>query len=930
MKRAIWDLFKFFAAIYLFVNTIQTVVEVENDPLTAVARNKYCQGDVPKMDQVVCEKPIGFEKFIFLFFDGMAWDQTYDLFDRLGEHGNVYRIRNIPYLQSPSLWETFFSGRVSKNYAGGKMRLDNIFDQLMYLNRTSVYVGGEFPVYSLTQDERYTASWSSTDYPTDLFMNLCTIADTSSYYLDDSIVMNSKNRTTVIEDMRNHFKNQMDGYDTQKIDNCFHQATEHVLQKNLTWAERQEYSFVYFNNRPDEINHTYSKSSLWTALETTAWVESMKAIADWAHTPESGYPVLIGMSDHGGQAYKGEDDINMHGKLDRGNEPFFFVYHKDLENMVSADGQWIPSIDVSASIAQYFTGMNVPIKSNGIARPVQDTVLSQYVAYRSTEIQLQEKMRLFGIENRIAPIPHKFGLKDDVDVRDLDDSILEQINDAYPKVLDDYLYDIQMGMTAGAASLYPTMIAFMTIFVAYLYIKYRSLIPSIQGFFSPRGVITNPMQFFLYLFVFTFWFPLTLFLPITPDEILRYQFFIVAFAAVVSVFVKFPAHEASEDVAMIALRIDSNWLPRKLTSKLFSAKTLYLELLIAIVAVLVYAIADSEIFFQKFDRQDQGYLYYFNYQLAMLGSYVYIKYLTKEDPEEGKTFSITSRWNLIGYVFSIIFLSAVWESFPGKESCRWERMWVSRFAYVIMLGHAFTMASRRWDKACKYLFIDCFVFAFWTHNNANRLYLMLVYIPVMELLSVVSIKAKEARNGVSFRCFAIGLLFASYTYITMGFDFRLEASQRVGNRTWGLYKEHFPVFTGAIFILHKFSYYIMYGLCYLRMTHLSGQNPKADMSPKAMERIDSRYLILEEVINDIIFGFLTLGFTLYLYIYYVRPLKYIQFFVWMTGYFIAFTFIQMFKLVQSITCCTRSNKNGKSSKAGLEPVPSEDPEEISK
>lgn len=127
----------------------------------------------------------------------------------------------------------------------------------------------------------------------------------------------------------------------------------------------QSESLVYYTQIIDSFNHGYSREHPRTVAAAYAINQAILKIIDWIDlNPEY---ALILSSDHGGQAYLGEDNYCNHGCLNPGNEGVLMVYVNEFgkEGGMEITRKMIETFDVSNIIAQILENVNFPIESEG-------------------------------------------------------------------------------------------------------------------------------------------------------------------------------------------------------------------------------------------------------------------------------------------------------------------------------------------------------------------------------------------------------------------------------------------------------------------------------------------------------------------------------------------------------------------------------------
>ena len=64
-------------------------------------------------------------------------------------------------------------------------------------------------------------------------------------------------------------------------------------------------------------------------------------------------------SDHG----MPDKSLRIHGRHDKGNEPWLVIYGSELVGSVAADqAKWIDTVDIAATISELFPTVNIPFE----------------------------------------------------------------------------------------------------------------------------------------------------------------------------------------------------------------------------------------------------------------------------------------------------------------------------------------------------------------------------------------------------------------------------------------------------------------------------------------------------------------------------------------------------------------------------------------
>ena len=354
--------------------------------------NNYCQTNPSSL---ICKNKYKKHKFIWIFLDGNAYDQLYLLQNKTKyKIPIIFRGKGNGYKHTNQLFTEMFSGVPSRNMGCKEIKTDQIFKQLHKSGYKMHFLGINEPVNKLNGEnnlEIFTKKNIFKKHEKCSFCSFCNItypisdAWCEKYYKtiidSDQRLLENVTKEQLYKDLDYHFK--VENNDIMKnidLSECFKKT---FLEFN------EEESLIYYNTEIDEYNHLLSKDHIKTITEeynTENWVIK---IMEWID--EHPDYALIVNSDHGGQKFYGEDDINNHGFDDEGNEAILFLYSKELKekfDILKNDNIFYTKVDPSSIISQILENVNIPLQSQGIAYPIGNDPLLRYTAYKSKEIQL--------------------------------------------------------------------------------------------------------------------------------------------------------------------------------------------------------------------------------------------------------------------------------------------------------------------------------------------------------------------------------------------------------------------------------------------------------------------------------------------------------------------------------------------------------------
>lgn len=257
----------------------------------------------------------------------------------------------------------YLTGRFSRNFLASKTENDNLLRQMNISNFNLKYIGSEYPMYFLgggkqaadpSQNFFNDNHLERDDFP---FSIICPgMAQNVFYPVNFGFELPSEFDTL--------------SYSEEKLQSFLEgkygsQLTPSRFQDCLKMGLKESESLIYYTQIIDSFNHGYSREHPRTVAATYAINKAILKIIEWIdQNPEY---ALILSSDHGGQAYLGEDNYCNHGCLNPGNEGVLMVYVNEFgkEGGMEISRKMIETFDVSNIIAQVLENVNFPLESEG-------------------------------------------------------------------------------------------------------------------------------------------------------------------------------------------------------------------------------------------------------------------------------------------------------------------------------------------------------------------------------------------------------------------------------------------------------------------------------------------------------------------------------------------------------------------------------------
>ena len=395
-KYIIYSLFPFFSIIFIIYGFFDLEFLQGNN--INEYTNDFCQLNC---SSIICKNKYKKNKIIWIFVDGNAYDQLVLLSNKTKyKIPIIFRGKGQGYKHTSILFSEMFSGVPSKSLFYSELKTDHIFKQLYKANYTMNFLGINEPVNKMCGKESKTFKNKRVlrGHEECSFCDFCNV----TYPIEDSWCQNYYNsiinidqrlpseisKQKVYSDLDYHFKKEnLDVIDSVNLNECFKKSFFEFTEKE---------SIIYYNTEVDKYNHLLTKEHIKTIGEeynTENWIIKIMKWID-----EHPDYALIVNSDHGGQKFYGEDDINNHGFDIEGNEAILFIYTKDFKDnydKLKLDNIFYNKVDPSSIISQILENVNIPLQSEGISYPIGNDSLFRYTAYKSKEVQLINQLNTY-------------------------------------------------------------------------------------------------------------------------------------------------------------------------------------------------------------------------------------------------------------------------------------------------------------------------------------------------------------------------------------------------------------------------------------------------------------------------------------------------------------------------------------------------------
>jgi hypothetical protein len=417
-------------SVHLFLNESQiySLLTLSNLSADQVPFNNYCKSNFAEVDEIVCNGGIKKPNYIWLLLDALASFQTGDLSTAFNS-SHFLHIQNKAFPQSSAIISTHFLGRNSRNYVGALIQEDTIIDQ--FDSNSTQFVSSKFPTFNLLGESRFVFfnTYKSREaYPMSKFDSTKSCKRLFKFPYENSRHMLSPSEASKI--VTSLSQNYTLLVKPSKLSYCMdNYSISSKLPKNL----------LVYTSIMDSFNHNYSALSQKTISRAAGLVAVIKSIVKYLQ--DSGldkYYSLIVSSDHGGQWTTKEDEICNHGcKTSEGNEPFLYIWNKDIPGHYE---DWISVEQVAPTIAQLVRGAGIPLRATGYPQPLDISETSRYIVYRTKEIQLISYYNMLNSQEarRIDRIQDMTISADNLNL------FMSQLIEIYPKYLEELENEINI------------------------------------------------------------------------------------------------------------------------------------------------------------------------------------------------------------------------------------------------------------------------------------------------------------------------------------------------------------------------------------------------------------------------------------------------------------------------------------------------------
>jgi len=480
LKIYIINVFLIFISIYFTIYSFLYINFLKGKNIDEFSNN-YCQTN---SSSIICKNKYKKNKFIWIYLDGNAYDQLVLLKDKAKyKIPIIFRVKGEGFKHTNPLFTSMFSGVINRNILiCHKIEKDQIFKQLHQSNYTMRLLGITEPVNKLNGEDNFEIFDKKhifKEHEDCSFCNFCNVTYPISdswckkYYKTitdrDQNLLKGFPKEKLYEDLDKHFK--IENNDIMKdinLNTCF--------QKTFFDFNEKE-SLIYYNTEIDKFNHYYSKRHIRTITEeynTENWVIK---VMEWID--EHPDYALIVNSDHGGQGFYGEDDVNNHGLDIVGNEAIIFMYTKELRDNYDSlkyENTFITQLDHSSIISQILEDINIPLQSQGIAYPIGNDSLLRFSAYKSKEIQLLNQLNTYikkypDYKNDLDKIINK--IKNTEYYKVNEDEYEKYFNEKFTNESIEFMKAIQKDITKilnnKNKNIFSHFLLFFAIFIIYLY-----------------------------------------------------------------------------------------------------------------------------------------------------------------------------------------------------------------------------------------------------------------------------------------------------------------------------------------------------------------------------------------------------------------------------------------------------------------------------
>lgn len=300
-----------------------------------------------------------------MFYDGLAFDEINHLYDQKKNSAVFYKITTDFFRQSGALHEIYLTGKFSRNFVASKTSTDNLIYQLNHTNYFLKFVGSQYPLFELGGGR----SSESENFFTDNFLErdkfpfsiLCPGFSESVFYpidfgynLESDFNRLDFDKKKLMDNLDNLYSSKLS---KENINSCFERA-------EITSSHKK--NLIYYTQIIDSFNHGYSKEHPRAFAVCYAVTQGILKIMEWIDdNPDYALALL---SDHGGQAYLGEDNYCNHGCLNPGNEGVLMIYMKNFDKIKPIQmkaPEILKTFDVASIISQILENINIPLESTG-------------------------------------------------------------------------------------------------------------------------------------------------------------------------------------------------------------------------------------------------------------------------------------------------------------------------------------------------------------------------------------------------------------------------------------------------------------------------------------------------------------------------------------------------------------------------------------
>lgn len=748
-------------------------------------RNQVCQKSCDdaacRHNEVICSGT-KFRRFVYLYIDSFPLD----LFELENEfsRGNskAYAVKHEGINDSGPIFSTVSTGKQSNKYEGSIAHLDNLFGQLKGAGFQVKGFGYHYPIAEMLQEDYFASYRNIGDgmhgaFCQDFFnLHDVTIEGMS---VPDSLIQEPAKATLFLKKEYRKFKRQI-AKRKRQIFKCLEEQ----------FADGQ--SVFLYDVYTDSIGHEFSRQSKIYLKKMAALKANLDVFFEFVQKRLRDTVALV-FSDHGVVRSPWESEISNHGEAADFNESFLFIFNSNFIRTEFDERPSIRSSDVSVVFAQVLANVNFPSNYLGMPPSVSKTLFHQMMTLRMKELQVLEYLATFPETTLAASDINLPGL--------IKDSLFHKFS---------YMVEHRHNLDGEKAKQHLKE-----------YKRYVEGLTKVQGEFSKTkweheqliGFIFN--AFLVGLFLLEGYLSL-----VAKMQGLRFTF-TWTFLAFLSMPVFFLVRAEIPEISFVYLQF--LLLGSALTYALFQGSDFEFagEFQAKISALLGFSIL-LLFFSEHVAGHSFFYMFYQNKWLQtavtvlFLAASVVLFYRQKGSRTPGGISSWAELVFSLAY-FGIDVVAIAYEVLLMAGSSFLQTIPMQRLSQIfyslLVLLLLWALVSRQSKDV---LLLSLAVkLVFWFGHNYVRLTCIAGLLPFAFFFKWVDRKFRVPGESTAAKTFRKALNFCLIIYTTY-FIFHVtrghldtNISVRAGNRNWGLRIEHWPIFTGVIFIVNKYLVFIL-------------------------------------------------------------------------------------------------------------------------